>query len=553
MRHTAHPVSLVLGLLLLCLPAPPIQAQFTLPPDGCQWGTAVAEFGPAKMNARLKNTGAHSQDRNGPFLQVIERDTAWAVGSHALWLGGKVGGDVRQVVSQYGPYELYPGPLDAQGRPPTDCLPYDRIYDVDIRALRAMERGHPPTRDILDWPWQQGAEVVDGDGDPTNYNLEGGDRPMLHGDRTLFWVMNDAANTHNYSGTEPIGMEVRTYAFHSDHPSEVLERTVFFRTQLTYRGNEPLEEAYVGLWFDALWLNWSNDYTGVDTTLDMAFVYDDNDRDAAAWGAPPPALGIHLLEGAKVMEGGVTRDLGMTNFMEIRDVDDGPNYNSLDAYYFMQTRWRDGRSVVEFNLGWPQPGVNPTRYMFAGDPVEGAFWSMENIDGQGVRYYGSSDRRLVLSSGPFRMDPGTTQEILYAITWAQGEDRLDSITALRRYARVIRDVSTAFMDPDYGPRAYLEEEPASPDPPDAFGLAHAFPNPFDERTYIRYLLPRQSSVLLEVFDMLGRRRAILVNGVVEAGEHEIVLEGTDLPSGVYVYRMTIDGRASQSYSVTRFL
>jgi hypothetical protein len=65
-----------------------------------------------------------------------------------------------------------------------------------------------------------------------------------------------------------------------------------------------------------------------------------------------------------------------------------------------------------------------------------------------------------------------------------------------------------------------------------------YPNPFNPFTMIGYALPEATEVRLEVFDALGRRVATLVDGFRQAGRHESTFNATDLPSGLYVYRLT---------------
>ncbi|WP_456429951.1 T9SS type A sorting domain-containing protein, partial [Rhodocaloribacter sp.] len=73
--------------------------------------------------------------------------------------------------------------------------------------------------------------------------------------------------------------------------------------------------------------------------------------------------------------------------------------------------------------------------------------------------------------------------------------------------------------------------------PETFALEPAYPNPFNPVTTLRYALPQAEHVTLEVFDMLGRRVATLVNEVQKAGRYTIRFEAGDLASGVYFYRM----------------
>jgi hypothetical protein len=68
-------------------------------------------------------------------------------------------------------------------------------------------------------------------------------------------------------------------------------------------------------------------------------------------------------------------------------------------------------------------------------------------------------------------------------------------------------------------------------------LSQNYPNPFNPVTTIDYQLSSLTPVTLEVFDMLGRRVAILVDDTKPAGKHTAMWNASDYSSGMYVYRL----------------
>lgn len=68
-----------------------------------------------------------------------------------------------------------------------------------------------------------------------------------------------------------------------------------------------------------------------------------------------------------------------------------------------------------------------------------------------------------------------------------------------------------------------------------------YPNPFNPTTVISFQLPVSGDVRLEVYDMLGRRVAVLMDETQQAGEHRITFDASNLTSGVYISRLSIGG------------
>jgi hypothetical protein len=73
--------------------------------------------------------------------------------------------------------------------------------------------------------------------------------------------------------------------------------------------------------------------------------------------------------------------------------------------------------------------------------------------------------------------------------------------------------------------------------PAEYVLRQNFPNPFNPKTVISYQLTVRSNVTLKVYDVLGNEIATLVNEEKPAGTYEVYFNSTDLPSGIYLYRL----------------
>ena len=74
--------------------------------------------------------------------------------------------------------------------------------------------------------------------------------------------------------------------------------------------------------------------------------------------------------------------------------------------------------------------------------------------------------------------------------------------------------------------------------PLTFELGQNYPNPFNPTTSIQYQLPHESFVHLSIYNMLGKEVRTLVNETEEPGYKSVELDGSNLTSGMYFYRIT---------------
>ncbi|MDI6803227.1 MAG: T9SS type A sorting domain-containing protein [Bacteroidota bacterium] len=70
-----------------------------------------------------------------------------------------------------------------------------------------------------------------------------------------------------------------------------------------------------------------------------------------------------------------------------------------------------------------------------------------------------------------------------------------------------------------------------------FGLSQNHPNPFNPTTQISYALPDPGYITLKIYDVLGREVATLVDEFKDGGYYEATWDATNIPSGVFFYRM----------------
>src|SRR5262249_47300927 len=134
----------------------------------------------------------------------------------------------------------------------------------------------------------------------------------------------------------------------------------------------------------------------------------------------PPCVGFELLRGPRIAS---QTPLGLTAFTKYTNGTD-PN-TATKSYNYLKGLNADGTPIIN------PVNSSVTTFMVSGDPVTGTGW----LDST------PADRRLQLSSGPFRMAPGDSQEVSFAVTVGQSarpQSRLNAISLMRTYGRIAR-------------------------------------------------------------------------------------------------------------------
>ncbi len=473
---------LVLGLGLVT----EASAQST---SNCEAALGEAFLDVNNVRARILNNGGLFWRGSPHVYEVPKGGGSNAIFASGIWLAGEVGGQLRAAASRYGPWEFWAGPLDENGNAPTDCSVFDHVYKVSTADVEAYELNGTTTPDLQNWPTGLGAPTLDADGNRVPFDVDeplanrvnrvidlaAGERPSILGDMSLWWVMNDRGNIHNATDAAAIGMEVHGLAFAFNTAGDI-GNTTFYKFNLFYKGDVPLENAYLGIFSDPDLGNFDDDYVGADTSLGVGYVYnaDNEDEGGEGYGAAPPAAGYDFFQGPIVASAGDSalvsgnwitdfKNLKMTTFAFYNnggDVNGDPS-TGQDYYNYMRGNWKDG---LPFTFGGTGRGfgTEPTRFIYPGDPVTGDGWSEFNPDpvGQTLAPNAPADRRFVMATGPFTIAPGDAQEIVFGLVWARGIDNLDSVAKLRQadaLAQAAFDVNFELPAPPVSPEVSVTE------------------------------------------------------------------------------------------------
>jgi hypothetical protein len=147
----------------------------------------------------------------------------------------------------------------------------------------------------------------------------------------------------------------------------------------------------------------------------------------------------------------------------------------------------------------------------------------------------NQDWSYVISTGPFDLPAGESVTIAFAVI---GGDDLNDLLKNVGAAREI------YEQPPVGVGDGLTD--GGNVLPRAFSLSQNYPNPFNPSTTIHYQVPADMSegiqVVLEVFDLRGRKICTLVDRVQEAGNYTVQWNGRGengepVGSGIYLYRI----------------
>ena len=216
-------------------------------------------------------------------------------------------------------------------------------------------------------------------------------------------------------------------------------------------------------------------------------------------------------------------DVGAANTHLYIELGAGDSTNHVSPYYVSSTAAPLPVQIASFAA------------IVAGASEADIRWStVSEMNNYGFEVQKSSDRATGFQSisGSFTAGNGTTNE---RHDYAYADKGYAAGATYYRLKQIDKDATVHYTESiqPSGLNGVTEKKPL----PTEYALSQNYPNPFNPSTVIEFALPRDTQVKLEVFNVIGQKVMTLVDEVRPAGYHAVRLDGKDLASGMYLYRL----------------
>lgn len=485
-----------------------------------------------------------------PFTEFPKGECKTTLFNANLWLGGKDNTDsIRTACGTYGfsGTDFSPGSLDTTNgffdSTGNDLLDLDKIWKIkraDIEEyIQAWNNGsvsngtYTIPEAIATWPGngkgrssRHLAPYFDRDQNGS-YEPQKGDYPIIKGDEMLFWIMNDAGS-HGETDGLPMGMEIHAsaYVYSCDSLADsdslaALNYTVYFNYKIINHSNRNYTDFIAAIWVDGDLGNYSDDYIGCDTTGNYGFFYnsDNIDEGLRGYGENPPMFSTVLLSEKMHTFGTYANDFSFIG-----------NPITKEHYYgYLNAQWKDGSPYTYSGLGYQTGG--PTRYLFSGNPFDPAQWSEVKTPNT------PGDRRLLMSTAPIVLPVGGTKQFSFAFVFSWDRSGPNgATTSWGLNEKYIRQAKAQYVSPSYFQSCESQVPDAFWPVPENAAIGF-YPNPAGDQANLDIFSPQADLLTISIYDMNGKRVAMLRNLEVVAGNNTLPLDLSHFTNGLYVLRL----------------
>ena len=477
------------------------------------------------ISANLSTIGAYFYDGENYSrgYEVPKGSGLHSIFLSQLWLAGKdEAGEIRLIQGNSGATysDIFNGPISLPGTytdPSFESMWGNSTWEIcqsDIDTYKAwwsctsgettegcddiLEPTNETLERIYNWPahgdlsLEQSyylAPYFDYNSDGT-YNPDDGDYPIIKGCCAVYMIQNDAAQSHTYSNTDSLGIELHLM-FYQYQTWDYLNDVTFVDLKAINRSSMDYSNFLTSIMVDADIGMPTDDSFGCDSASNTMYFYnadniDQSDGGVQGYGSNPPAIGIVCL------------DAYMSSCVPYLG-----GSSAAEKYNLMSGLKADGTS-------WLDPNSNVTNYAYSGNPNVSDSWT----------FNWSNDVRGLASSRYGMLNSGDTITQTYAITFASNGEHIENVNEILNISNEIK--------------AFYDGQSNQPCNGDTWGLNEnnlmtlsLYPNPTNG--VVNILKEGNCSYIIGIYDSYGR----LINEAISKNDTELTMDLSEQPKGVY--------------------
>lgn len=488
-----------------------------------------------------------------PMCEFPKNSGKHIAASGALWMGGFDNQHMLRTaghIYRFTGVDYWPGPIGTAGSVTyTESQDWARIWKLNRSDLNSFlsQPTHTLTNTpatILEWPaignpYARGnnnvslnittdlAPFVDVNNDG-NYNPLQGDYPVMKGDQMLWYVFNDNGPTHSSSKLMPCMVQVKCMAYAYGR-NTLADNIIFYEYELTNRNSSPLDSFFIGAFGDLEIGNGFDDYAGCDTLRNMGIVYNADNADDAASGVGTydtliPKVALKVLKMPHDTCGQQTIAGSIMSWNNGSDVKLGDPTTSVEFYNYLTGSLRNGDTL---KVTLPGGGEAATKYSLPDDPsLPGGFSACSLL-------FPPYDKRTLVSSQPFRFEPGQTIRYATALVASAPASNNGCPTTSFADIRTVADTAQFIFCNPLPVLTKVKEVAAT--------RLSIYPNPAKDKLYIEAGNDQIES--LSLTDQTGRIVEVRGNYL----HSKIEVDISKLASGVYL--ITTTGNAGRKSAI----
>jgi len=342
-------------------------------------------------------------------------DENYVIYTSGLWLAGKVNDEIRASIAEYNT-DWVGGIIDTNGNPYGKQDTTFRVYKI----TRSDNASNNP--DYAEWPIDFGAPSDDQR------------NPLFFGDQT-FWCSSTDAYLENrdINICPPLDTEVHLTVW----GWKEIDNIMFLRWKIANKSNQVWNDIYFGVFSDPDLRFPPNDLTGSDSTMNLVYAYvSTEDQSISKYNS----VGYVMLESPIVPSVGDTAFTIFGRKLNYMNVPvSAPIYRKANFPGWMDISYPNERTAeVIYNRlrcidSYGNHAIDPTtgrfsNWAYSGDPILKTGW-LDTL---------ARDRRMMLSVGPFQMEPGDTNSMTCAIIPVKNDFRLGNIFDVKQNAQALQ-------------------------------------------------------------------------------------------------------------------